>query len=96
MIRYKVLTLLIMVLGKLRQRATSNVMQVVRNSPLIKDEIGIDELEDRGILVICCDCGLEHRFFRHRHLSPFPERQKDILAAWPLRPEGYDYSLRLD
>lgn len=94
--RYKVLTFLIMVFGRMRQRVVGNRMVVVRDSPLIKDEIGIDELEDRGVLVICCDCGLEHRFSRRRVLSPFPERQKDILAAWPLRPEGYDYRGRLD
>lgn len=94
--RYKILTFLIMVLGRMRQRVAGDLMELIKKSPLIVEEIGIDELEDRGILVECCDCGLAHRFFRHRVLSPFSERKKDILKTWPLRAVGYDYSWRLD
>jgi len=84
--RYKVLTFLIMVLGRIRQQVAGNVMGLIKDSPLVKDEIGIDELVDyRGILIMCCDCGLEHRFFN----------DAEILGAWPLRPIGYDYQGRL-
>lgn len=95
MMKYKALTLLIIILGRLRARIASGIwMGLVKDSPLIKDDITADELEDRGVLIICCDCGLEHRLFRHKVLSPFREREKDLLKAWPLRPVRYDYSCR--
>lgn len=87
MLRYKLLTLLIMLLGDLRDAMTTGWMALVKDSPLIKDSIPFDALsEKRGVAIICCDCGLEHRLFK----------DGQELKAWPLRPKGYDYSLRLD
>lgn len=86
MLKYKVLTFLIMVLARLRRRVTGGRMGLVKNSPLIKDEIPFRYLdEERGILIECCDCGLEHRFFKAGL----------CLGVWPLRPTGYDYSWRV-
>lgn len=91
---YKLLTFLIIILGRLRERVAGNKMHLIKNSPLMAEDMAFEQLEDRGFLIICCDCGLSHRIFRHRHLSPYPERQKDVLKAWPLRAMGYDYSWR--
>jgi len=91
---YKILTFLIIVLGKIRRRVAGYKMELVKDSPLMAEDMAFEQLEDRGFLIRCCDCGLEHRLFRHRVLSPFPERQSDVLKAWPLRAIGYDYSWR--
>lgn len=83
---YKVLTFLIMILSKWRKSvARGGYMRMVKNSPLIKDKIPFRELERNGVLVKCCDCGLEHRFLK----------DEEELKAQPLRPIDYDYSWRL-
>lgn len=89
---YKILTFLIIVLGRIRHRVTLGMWEGLRkDSPLIKDTIPFDELDrKRGVTIECCDCGLEHRFFKEFLF----DLGINVLQAWPLRPEGYDYSWR--
>ena len=84
---YKLLTFLIMILGKWRQKvARGGYMGLRKNSPLIKDTIPFQDIaKGRGVLVECCDCGLEHRFFK----------DGEEFKAQPLRPIDYDYSWRI-
>ena len=83
---YKILTFLIMILGKWRQKASCNEkMGLIKDSPLIRDTILFRDIAERkGILVKCCDCGLEHRFFK----------EGEELKAQPFRPINYDYAWR--
>lgn len=88
MIRYKVLTLLMTVLKKVRSRLVDGMLRKWRDDrgwekpPLLKQLYN----EPFGLDVSCCDCGLVHKLFA----------ENDCLQVWPLRPIGYDYSLRLD
>lgn len=84
---YKALTLLIIIVGKLRHRFRGEWMGIVKNSPLSSPMPAhyLREGYRPGIYIECCDCGLAHRFFI----------EGEELHAWPVRPRGYDYSWRL-
>lgn len=93
MSRYKILTFLIMVLGKLRRRCAHH-MVLYKTTPfryVVPTRVRLTDLTDkRGILLGCCDCGLEHRYF----VEYSADIRADELKIWALRPEEYDYSWR--
>jgi len=85
MIIYKLLTFLIMLLAKLRHKWGYGKSWVIRKD---RDEANLIpgySFKGKGIMIICCDCGLGHRFF---------EDDKGIHCL-PERPEKYDYKWRL-
>lgn len=91
--RYKILTFLITVLRRLRRRfLIGEWMGLKTDSLLIEGVILFDDLsEKRGVLIECCDCGLEHKFFKKFDFGV----GGDILQIYSLRPVGYDYTWRL-
>ena len=85
---YKVLTLLIILLGRLRfyvsgGRYGSWELRSDRDEQNLMPQMWFSKA--RGILLECCDCGLSHRLFESNRGS----------HAWPERPKGYDYKWRL-
>lgn len=83
---YKVLTLLIILLAKFREKVGNSIGWELRKD---RDEQNIMPQmwfsKDNGICLGCCDCGLFHRLFESDRGS----------HAWPERPVGYDYKWRL-
>ena len=83
---YKVLTVAIILLGKLRYKAGTSIGWELRKD---RDEQNLMPKmwfsRANGILLGCCDCGLSHRLFESERGS----------HAWPERPIGYDYRWRL-
>ncbi len=86
LLMYKLITLLIILLAKLRCRVANSVGWELRSD---RDEQNLMPQmwfsKARGILLECCDCGLSHRLFESEKGS----------HAWPERPKGYDYKWRL-
>lgn len=86
LIMYKGLTLLIILLAKLRCRVAKSIGWELRKD---RDEQNLMPQmwfsKARGILLECCDCSLSHRLFESDKGS----------HAWPERPKGYDYKWRL-
>lgn len=85
---YKVLTLLIILLGRLRFYAIGRAyapweLRSDRDEQNLMPQMWFSKA--RGILLECCDCGLSHRLFESDRGS----------HAWPERPKGYDYKWRL-
>lgn len=85
---YNALTLLIIVLSKLRLRAVGGrygswELRKDRDEQNLMPNMFFSKA--RGILLECCDCGLSHRLFESERGS----------HAWPERPRGYDYRWRL-
>jgi len=99
---YKVLTLLIILLGKLRFRLSFRLEKGFRKDSPLEAPLPFRYLSINGIWVECCDCGLAHRFFKGTLDDWFRGIEieeigpgEEVLRAWPLRPDGYDYSWRL-
>jgi len=86
LLMYKLITLLIILLAKLRCRVANSVGWELRSD---RDEqnlmLQMWFSKARGILLECCDCGLSRRLFESDKGS----------HAWPERPKGYDYKWRL-
>jgi len=85
---YKLLTLLIIVLSRLRFRAVGGTygpweLRKYRDEQNLMPQVWFSKAN--GILLECCDCGLSHRLFESDRGS----------HAWPERPKGYDYKWRL-
>lgn len=84
---YKALTLLIIVLGRLRFHAAGRYgkwqLRKDRDEQNLIPQMWFSKAN--GILLECCDCGLSHRLFESDRGS----------HAWPERPKGYDYKWRL-
>ena len=85
---YKILTLLIILLGRLRFKAAGGRYELLelrkdRDEKNLMPQMWFSK--GSGILLECCDCGLSHRLFESERGS----------HAWPERPRGYDYSWRL-
>ncbi len=82
---YKVLTLLIILLSRLRFHAAGSRWELRKD----RDEQNLMPQmwfsKANGILLECCDCGLSHKLFESDRGS----------HAWPERPIGYDYKWRL-
>ena len=88
LIFYKLLTLFIIFLGRLRFRVISGrsgswEIRSGQDKQNLMPQVWFSKA--RGILLECCDCGLAHRLF-----------ESDLGShAWPERPRGYDYKGRL-
>ena len=85
---YKLLTTLIIFLGRLRFRAIGGryidwELRKDRDEQNLMPQMWFSRAN--GILLECCDCGLSHRLFESERGS----------HAWPERPKGYDYKWRL-
>lgn len=87
MFAYKLLTLVIILLARLRHKVGDNIGWELRKD---RDEHNLMPKilfsKGYGILLGCCDCGLYHRLFESDRGS----------HAWPERPKGYDYKWRLE
>ena len=85
---YTVLTLLIILLSRLRFYAAGGrygkwELRSDRDEQNLMPQMWFSKT--RGILLECCDCGLSHRLFESDRGS----------HVWPERPRGYDYKWRL-
>lgn len=85
---YKVLTLFIILLGRLRfcvagGRYGAWELRKDRDEQNLMPQMWFSKA--RGILLECCDCGLSHRLFESERGA----------HAWPERPKGYNYKWRL-
>jgi len=80
LIIYEILTLLIMILGRLREKICFPTFIFKHRTFLIPEEW----IQGFGYIDTCCDCGLSHRVFL----------RKKGLFSHPLRPKGYSYTLR--
>lgn len=85
---YKFLTLLIIVLSRLRfyivgGRYGAWELRSDRDEHNLIPQVWFSKAN--GILLECCDCGLSHRLFESDKGS----------HGWPERPIGYDYKWRL-
>lgn len=102
LLAYKSLTLLIILLGRLRFHLSFPLGRYFRKDSPLESPLPFRYLSINGIWIECCDCGLVHRFFKgtlDEHFQGFLlepiEKDEDALRAHPLRPDGYDYSWRL-
>ena len=83
---YKLLTQLIIILGRLRERIEKKLTLVVRKDRTFEEETF-------PFTLVCCDCGLSHILWVEDKYNP--KRKKGfILKIQPERPYGYDYSFR--
>ena len=88
LLSYKLLTLLIILLGRLRFRVAGGryaAWELRKDRDEENLMPGMWFSKARGILLECCDCGLSHRLFESDRGS----------HAWPERPKDYDYKWRL-
>lgn len=85
MLIYKLLTLAIIKIARLRYRVGNSIGWELRKD---RDEHNLMKdhwvSKGRGIILECCDCGLAHHLF---------EDEKGTHGL-PERPKGYDYKMR--